>query len=447
MGRGQPPIVMPTSPAGRQLGWLLEGIRSAGAEVTPQACLRFVSGLPASQGEGEIRRLFAMAGTRFGRFEVESIDIHGTSSLSVVLAGMKGRRWSVFCQVEEAEPHRIVEWNWDRVLDFEVVVREAVEADGPALAELERRCPLVLAGRSLTIDRGGDYFAFARLMEDVTVAVGLVDGEIAGVNCGAVRTARVNGVDQGVMIAVHTRIHPEQQGKGLWGALSGLLAEKYPRERGIDGSCGYGSVDNVAIQRGFAHVPEKWDPGPVRALVDCRSRSGPETGRAAAPADASRIVELLNACHGREEMYTPYTVDSLTARLERSPEQYSWGDVWLGERAVVGVWPAGESIAVVTDRDGERSESRRGLVLDYGFSPSESGDPEAELSALIAGCCTRLARRGLDTLSILSSEASPGYATLCALASTTEAFYAWTPGIAVPERLAETGVYVDAIYF
>jgi hypothetical protein len=53
----------------------------------------------------------------------------------------------------------------------------------------------------------------------------------------------------------------------------------------------------------------------------------------------------------------------------------------------------------------------------------------------------------MDTLTVFSSPASPGYQTIRALAKQTEAFYAWTPGIAVPQRLPEAGMYVDAIYF
>jgi len=56
MGPSMPPIGISQNPAGRQLGWLLEGIRASGAEVPPQACLRFGPALPASQGEDEIRR-------------------------------------------------------------------------------------------------------------------------------------------------------------------------------------------------------------------------------------------------------------------------------------------------------------------------------------------------------------------------------------------------------
>lgn len=438
---------MPESHAGRALHWLLGQIRVAGAGVVPSDRDRFVPSASRSQGEGELRKLFKSLAARIGSFEVESIEPQSESTLSAVLHSPNDKRWRFVCQLEDTKPHRISKWDWERVLDFEVVVREAVTEDGPALAEIERSCPLVLGGHSVIIDRGDDYFAFARLMEDVTVSFGLIDGEPAGINCGAVRTARIDGIDQRIMVAIHTRILPEHQRKGLWSALSRLLGEKYSRERGIAGSCGYGSVDNAAIQRGFAHVPEKWDPGPVRVQMDCAAGPAPDIGRIATRDDAPRIVEILNACHGNEEMYTPYTVESFTARLERAPAQYSFKHVRLGDNAVVGVWSAGESIRVVTERDGDRSESRRGIVLDYGFVPVQSGAGESELMALLSGWRRRLATSGMDTLSILTSAASPGYRTICQLARDTEAFYAWTPGIAVPERLAEAGLYVDAIYF
>ena len=435
----------PDSPAGRQLVWILQQIACAGEGTSDRDRARFVAGNPLSEAAGELRGLFQRLATRFGSFEIESTEGSSDFAVAAVLEGHE-RRWRVSCNVEETEPHRIAALEWERVLDFEVVVREATEADGPALAEIERQSPLVLGDETMVIDRGDDYFAFARLMEDVTVSLGVIDGEPAGINCGAVRTARVGGADLRIMVAIHTRIVPEHQRKGLWGALSRLLGEKYSRASGVAGSCGYGSVDNIAIQRGFAGVPEKWDPGPVRAQLDCTALSGPHVGRTATPEDAPRIVEILNACHGREEMYTPYTVESLSARLARAPDPYSWDRVRLTENAVVGVWPAGDTIRVVTETQGRRVESRRAVVLDYGFRPGEAA-AEQELVALLAGWCTWLAKRGLDTLSIFSSEASHGYGAIHEIARETEAFYAWTPGIAVPDHLHESGVYVDPIYF
>lgn len=436
---------IPSTPAGGQLAWLLERIAVAGEGFLPEERGRFAPGTPL-HGEADLAGFFARLASRFGPFELSTVEARSPALLEALLEAAQGRKWCLACRVEEDEPHRIAEVEWHRVLDFEVEVREATDADGAGLAELERSCPIQLREGSMAIDRGEDYFAFARLMEDVTVSLGLVDGQPAGVNCGALRTARVDGVDQRIMVAIHTRIHPEHQGKGLWGALSRPLGEKYSRARGVVGSIGYGSVDNAAIQRGFAHVPEKWDPGPVRAHLDCTSIAGPEAGRRASPDDAAHIVGILNACHEGEEMYTPYTVDTLRARVERAPAQYSWEHIFLTANAVVGVWAAGESIRVITDANGERRESRRGVVLDYGFVPGSAG-AEAELESLLRGWCARLAKRGLDTLAIFTSAASRGHDTICALARETEAFYAWTPGVPVPSRLAEAGIYVDAIYF
>lgn len=433
----------PQSPPGRQLAWLLERVGREGSDVADGDRERFVPGSRILREADGVAGFFRRLAMRLGPARVESARADSERQASAWLAADDGKRWRLSCEVEGDPPHRISGVDWQRELDFDVVVREATEGDGPALAEIERGCPLVLGDGQMVIDRGSDYFAFARLMEDVTVSFGLIDGEPAGINCGALRTARIGGVDRRIMVAIHTRILPQHQRKGLWGALSRLLGKKYPD---VDGSIGYGSVDNLAIQRGFAAVAEKWDPGPVRLQLDCGTLAGPAVGRAATPEDAPRIVEILNACHEGEEMYTPYTTTTLRERLERAPAQYSWGHVRLTAGAVVGVWPAGESICIVAETQGERVESRRGVVLDYGFVPGRTG-AEEELAALLRDACARLCERGMDTLSLFSSPGSRGYADLSALATEAEAFYAWTPGVPVPDDVARVGMYTDAIYF
>jgi hypothetical protein len=152
---------------------------------------------------------------------------------------------------------------------------------------------------------------------------------------------------------------------------------------------------------------------------------------------------MLNSFHGREEMYVPYTVESLRARLERAPELYSWDKVWITDRAVVGVWPAGESLCVVTETKGARTQSLRGLVLDYAFMP----EAEREFEALIRAWCGSIQHRGIDTLTIFTSPSSPGVETLRALAREVEPYNMWTPGIAEGPGAREHGLYVDPIYF
>src|SRR5262249_36720139 len=92
---------------------------------------------------------------------------------------------------------------------------------------------------------------------------------------------------------------------------------------------------------------------------------------------------------------------------------------------------------------GARTESRPAIVVDHGFLPGG----EDEFEALLRGWCAWGNERGLDTLSIFSSDGSPGYDLLRSLASTVEPFFVWTPGIEEPAGSAERAISVDRIFF
>jgi hypothetical protein len=115
----------------------------------------------------------------------------------------------------------------------------------------------------------------------------------------------------------------------------------------------------------------------------------------------------------------------------------------MTDDAVVGVWPAGEKIRFVTDSKTGRVESRRGLVVDYGFISGA----ERDLESLLRAWCAQLKEQGLDTLTIFTSDASPGSGFLSSLADASESYVVWTPGIAEPPSAATYGIYVDSIYF
>ena len=434
----------PKTPAGDQLAWYLDRVASGGEGASGADAERLAQSLfprCVPSGDNAVdgwKRLQA----QMAPFSIESVEADGEYAVSLEVAAAGDKRWRIRCEVEKDEPYRIAGLEWQRLFDFEVTVREATEADSHVLSEIKRRCPLVLNNKTITFDRGDDYFAFARLMEDVTVGIGFVDGVPAGINCGAAHDVSIDGDEKRIMTAIHTRVLPEHQKKGLWGAVSRVLGEKYPPTV-IAGSHGFVSVDNAAMQRGFANTPNKWPVQALRCQLACAGLAGPPSGRPATRDDAPRIVELLNGCHGDEEMYVPYTIESLVARLGRAPHQYTWDHVSLTGNAVARVWPAGESIRVIVEADGRRSESRRGLVLDYGFAPGA----DDELESLLRACCGRLAERGFDTLSVFTSERSPGVGRLRGLASELDAFDMWTPGILVPERAAERGLYVDQVYF
>lgn len=437
--------IVPESRSGKQLAWFLGRLATGGDGASAAELERYVPALRAAAGavtDEAIRTAWRSRSSRIGAFEIQSIDAASDFAISGTLAAADGKRWRVDCRVEEEAPYRISQISVERVLEFDVSVREASARDAPILSDIERRCPIVLGDSSITFDRGDDYFAFARLMEDATVGLGFVGGVPAAINCGGVHSVCIGGVRYRIMTAVHTRILPEHQRKGLWGAVSRVLNGRYPPAT-VDGSCGYISVRNAAMQRGFAHTPNKWPVRVLRAQLSCDALAVASVGRPATREDASRIVEVLNACHEAEEMYNPYTTEALIARLERAPSQYSWERMWVSGRAVVGVWPAGESIRVFIESKGQRRESRRGLVLDYGFLPGA----EDELERLLRAWCAWLAERRLDTLSVFTSERSPGYELLIDLATDIEPYDVWTPGIPPPEGVDERGLYVDQIYF
>jgi hypothetical protein len=438
---------IPDSPAGRQLAWYLERVNSgvegsSEDELAARCALNMVVRAPFPYPHEVGTEGWKRCNQSYGDFRVVSVEQVSHFHVAVTLASGGDKKFLLSCEVEGSEPHRITLLTRERILDFEVVSREATIADAAVLAEIERRCPIVLGdGTTMTIERGDDYFAFTRLMDNFLVALGFVDGKPAGVNVAALHTVRVGGRDYRIHAFAHLRILPEHQKKGLWGAINRVFDEKYPEES-VDGSTAYPSVDNAAMLRGFAGAP-RWSTHQIRAQLPCASLAGPQIGRPATPRDAPRIVEILNATYESDEMYLPYTVESFTARVERSPRDYCWERVRMTDRAVVGVWPAGDTVRFIIESKGNRIESRRGLALDWGFLPGA----ENEFEALLRAQCGWLRDRGLDRLSVFTSEASAGYDSVRALASELERYVVISFGIPEPPGAASRGLYVDPIYF
>jgi GNAT superfamily N-acetyltransferase len=387
-----------------------------------------------------MREIWRVNAARMGALAGISFEAAEDLSARVVMLTAKDRRWLLSMTVEAEPPHQLTQWTVERKHDFQLEVREAVPADAQVLADIERRCPVELGETRFWFDRGDDYFAFARLMEDRTIGIASVDGVPAAVSCGARHVVRIAGTLRPIMTVSHLRVLPEHQRKGLWGAANSAL-NKY-RDT-TEGSNAYISERNAGMQHGFIDTPNKWAIPVLRMQLPCAALAGPAAGRAARPDDVEAIVARLNRFHGEEEMFVPWTEARLAARLERAPELYSWDRLWLDGEALVGVWPAGDSLRVVTETAGVRTESTRGMVLDYAFAPGA----EDAFERLLRAWCGWLAGRGVDALSIFTSPASPGAGLLRALAGEVEAFDMWTPGIEAPADVVRHGVYVDPIYF
>jgi hypothetical protein len=316
------------------------------------------------------------------------------------------------------------------------VVRPAQASDAAALRELERACPIVAGDARITYDRGRDYFAGARLSGGITGTVAERDGNLAAMHCMLTHALRVDGKQFRATYLHHSRIRSDAQGAGLFSALNGAELERHAADSETFYS--YVAVGNEAALR-IVPVPQ-WTIRPERLVIDCGSHAGPSRGRPAVPDDAARIVELVNAAHGREELFVPYTVARLADRVTRERKLYGWHDLLVGERAVVGVWAAG--LRIVRDTPAGREDSVRALVLDTGFEPGA----EAELAALVRAWCGRLQALGITHLTVFTSPGAPDRDSLHALAARVEPYH-FNIGLPEPADVATRGLYVDQLYF
>ena len=173
---------------------------------------------------------------------------------------------------------------------------------------------------------------------------------------------------------------------------------------------------------------------------------GPPAGRRAQPADGEEIIEILNVSHADEEMFCPYSLTSITARLQRAPEQYSWSDLLVTSRAVVGVWRAGDHFTMIVEGAAGRSVDREGFALDHGLL---SGAPGAEddFERLLRSWCAELDDRGFTKLVVFTSPLSSGYAVLDNLGGEMQPFDLYLFGPETPDGADRRGVYVDEVYF
>ncbi len=324
--------------------------------------------------------------------------------------------------------------------DASIVVRPATEDDAAALAEIERRSPMVSGDVRVTVDRGEDYFASARLMEASDVVLAEVDGEPAAVHCAAFHHVRLAGEIVRVCYVHHLRVSAQHQGMGLFGRLKQVAAPRYPAD--LAGSYAWVARGN-SRSRGLAPDIAPWDVEVARMRFDTRAAAGPAYGRPATEADAGHIVDLLNGSHAAEEFFVPYTVESLTARLERAPELYGWENLWLTDGAVLGVWPAGRGIQVITESPAGTTVNRDAVVLDYGVAAGA----EADLLALTRAWCSRAADEGLDSLAAFTSPAAPNWSLRGELAHGTQSFDLIVSRLDEPSGLAASGLHVDPIYY
>jgi hypothetical protein len=422
----------PDSPAGRGAAWFLEHTTTLGRDLTVDDVAGHMAFPPPWEPEHSLER-FRTSDPR--PFTVTKVAATSPYAVEMIFDYGDDRPFKVSIAAEDEPPHRITWIWWGRAIAEDILIRQAEPADAPALNDLEVRAPMTLGTTTIVYDRGDDFLAFTRLMEENVCFVAERAGALLGLACGAAHPVRIGGQQYRVMLLHHLRVPVEHRKGGIFSTLNGHVFATYDGRS--DGAYGYTAIENAEAMR--IGGPGTWNAGVLRAIIDCERIAGPVHGRRATPADATTIVDILNGCHDREEMYVPYTVDTLAARLERAPDLYTWDDLVLGDGAVLGVWPAGLGVTI---DDGGRVVTTRAVALDYGFVPGE----DAEFERLLRSSCADLLTRGHTELMFLTSEGSPNHRLISALATRMDPF-AFRMAVPEPEGTAERGLYVDPVYF
>jgi GNAT superfamily N-acetyltransferase len=424
-----------SSPQAARMAWAIE--RYAEGTLTPEQVEATHEFDPGYDVESQLRRF------RIFRRPIDEVVSYEPDPVVPRALVRSGRDMAlVAVRVGDAPQHRILAMSLAKCPAAGVTTRVATDADGPALRDLERRCAIEAEGVAVHYDRSDDYFAQQRLMAQHQTSVAEYEGRIVGVISDAVHPIRVAGVEYRSTYRFHLRVDPAARGLGIFPALNVANSRFLFAQRPLPVASSFVAAGNEQMDEtlGPDQRANRW-PTPVECMVlPCRELAGPSHGRATAPADATRIADLLAASHAGEELALDFDEAWVERRLTRSPRDYSWPHVRLSKRAVLGVWDSG--LRIVRVAASGTTTTRTASVLDWGFAPGA----EAEMEALLRSACSTLATAGVDDLTIFTSPPSRGRSLLADLARAVRICRVSTAGIR-PRSPETTGTYVDPVYF
>ena len=299
------------------------------------------------------------------------------------------------------------------------MIREATEADRPALAALLAGSPQ--AGRMvLTQDRTPDVFARRRPYDAKVTLVHADAGDVVATATCATKSVLVSRTALTAGYVFDLAVVPHARRRGLAGTLLARL-EDWARARG------------VALL--YAHIMDGNTPSlgtfrtagyrPARTLV---SRTYPLVRPVGAPPPGARPLDDWDAAARLLE--TSLVDYDLVRSLDASALRALWSslqgwrpdDVWSTGRALLGLWdysPVARAVPVSISRPlrvlSALATSASGLLpvprlprlgepIRYGLLLGGAGDPN-DLETLFAATLTRARERRLDIILLLHDAA------------------------------------------
>jgi hypothetical protein len=327
-------------------------------------------------------------------FALEQILATSDHEAVARLRDTQGRRWRVRAIMHPAEPDRL---RWAFITQEPppgVVIRPAELSDGPALAALERRVPIIDGEVRRTYDRGEDYFVAAAVPNEHLVLVAEVDGVLSGMTSQVLHPARADGRLLRLAYLRHFRVDPGVQGRGVFSALNGMQGESAIPH--CDAPWSLTGASNEAVDsRGMRLLMRS---PVVQLCIDARAAARPlPLPRPPARDDATALAEFLARSVGPLELSRTWSSDDVVGRVEGVGVRYGWDRIALTEQAVLGVEKT--PVTVETAGPGGTSIRREVMAFDIGAVPGQ----ESQLLDLVRAWCSRLVDEGIDDLLMVVS--------------------------------------------
>jgi len=296
--------------------------------------------------------------------------------------------------------------------------REASAEDNDRFADLWANASEQVGDWQITVRREPNSFAQFRLQENVSIPVIEEQGKLLACVVWAKRNLVVGGHRLTVHCGQGLRVRRDCRGRGFGNLVRAIAsAFWYPP---TTGQYHYIRSQNFGAVNFFRHTsprvvessPERVGdvPGiPVTVLqLPARRVAGVVEGvRRGQRSDIRRCVALINRTHRHQDLYRPYTVESLELRLDEGywgprsswvEHVYGWQDYFVAEEAgeifaCAGLWDRGrdmreEWLNTVT---GERKTIDATALLDFGFSIGHE-EAMARLIGYFIGETERLGR-------------------------------------------------------
>jgi hypothetical protein len=350
-----------------------------------------------------------------GRVVAEAVDAEGGRMRAVAVIRDDG---DVFVMIVKALPDGFV-------------LRDAIPADGPRLAEVCRATPIVTGPIRTTIDYGHDYLRATDVAARRIVLLVESEGRIVGLHGCVLHDGVLGDRHRPLAYMRHTRIDRAFQGAGIFSALQGALFERMFAA----GATAY-SLVAVGNDRMLEKLPEelrRWPWRHKRFYLDTRSLAG--RSAALAEVDADDAAPLIDRLYDGRAICPPTTAAGLRRRLDATPHLYGPNRMLGDARAVIGVSRA--PIQVGSEGPDGTDLRREAVAYDIGATDADG------FEAVLRSWCDRLAGDAVDDLCIDVTTASPLHDRLARLARSAREY---ALNLSLPPPPHARGFRIDPAY-